>query len=139
LNPSFIIDCSIAISWCFADEATPASGRVLDRLENESALVPAHWFLEVANVLAMAEVRKRITAAKSDEFLGFLQVLEIQVDDDAPSRAFPHLLPLCRRHRLTAYDAVYLDLAVRRGIPLATLDGDLRAAAGKLGVGLLGK
>ena len=136
---SFIIDCSITLSWHFPDEATPASSEILDRLESETALVPALWFLEVTNVLATAERRKRATAAKSTEFLTRLEDLEIEVDDEASGRAFAELLPLCRSHELTSYDAAYLELALRRRLPLATLDDDLRLAAKRLGIEVLGK
>ncbi|HKQ49519.1 MAG TPA: type II toxin-antitoxin system VapC family toxin [Phycisphaerae bacterium] len=139
MNTAFVLDCSITMSWCFPDEATTASASVLDRLENESALVPPHWFLEVANVLAMAEKRKRHTAEKSADFLTRLQALDIEFDGESPQRAFTHLLPLCRTHGLTSYDAAYLELAQRRRLPLATLDDDLRSAAKKLGIAILGK
>ena len=139
MNPAFIIDCSITMSWCFADEATPAASKVQNRLESEAALVPAHWGLEVVNVLAMAEKRKRITPAKGAEFLGLLNAVDIEVDGETAGRAFHQLPPLCRSHGLTSYDAAYLELALRRGLPLATLDDDLRSAAKKLGVGLIGK
>lgn len=139
MNASFIIDCSLTMTWCFADEATPASTAVQDRLVAESALVPAHWFLEVANVLAMAERKSRITSIASLEFVRLLHALAIELDHEASTRAFDHLLPLCRTHKLTSYDAAYLDLAVRRNLPLASLDDDLRAAAKSLGVVILGK
>jgi predicted nucleic acid-binding protein len=139
VSAAFIIDCSITMAWCFADEATPTSAKILDRLVAEMALVPPLWFLEVVNVLAMAEKRKRIAADTSDEFLSLLNTFDIEVDSAAPGRAFTYLLPLCRSHGLTSYDAVYLDLAVRRGLPLATLDNGLRRGAKTLGVELLGK
>lgn len=139
MKAGFVLDCSVAMTWCFADEATKASARVQGRLETETALVPSHWFLEVANVLAMAEKRKRLSVAQSNEFLRLLSVLDIEADDQATGRAFAHLLPLCRSHGLTSYDAAYLDLAIRHQLPLATLDDDLRAACKKLGVALLGK
>ena len=139
MSAAFIIDCSLTMSWCFSDESTPASAEIQDRLAEETALVPAHWFLEVANVLAMAEKRKRITPAKSTEFLTLLKTLDFEVDDDATGRAFGYILPLSRAHRLTSYDAAYLDLALRRGLPLATLDDDLQAAARKLGIEALGR
>jgi predicted nucleic acid-binding protein len=138
VSAAFIIDCSITTTWCFGDEGTPTSLAVLDRLERETALVPSHWFLEVANVLVMAEKRKRITAAKSTEFLTLLGTLDIETDAETPARAFAHLLPLCRNHRLTSYDAAYLELAVRRQLPLASLDSDLCAAAAELGITVLG-
>ena len=139
MSASFIIDCSLTMTWCFPDEATPESSRILDRLEHESALVPAHWFLEVTNVLAMAERHQRITAAKSNEFLTLLEVMDIEVDTEVAGRAFAHLLPLCRSEELTSYDAAYLDLALRRQLPLASLDDELRTAAAHNGVALLGR
>ena len=139
MRAAFVIDCSIAMTWCFPDEATDQSAAILDRLESETALVPTLWFLEVASVLAMAERRKRITAAESTEFLALITSLDLEVDDEATRRVFDHLLPLCRRHRLTSYDAAYLDLAGRRKLPLATLDAALRAGGKAMGIRLLGK
>ena len=86
----------------------------------------------------MAEREGRITPTQSDAFIADLSKLGIERDDEAPDRGFTHLFPLCRTHRLTSYDAIYLDLAIRRSLPLATLDDDLRKTAKKLGVGLLG-
>jgi predicted nucleic acid-binding protein len=139
VSATFVLDCSITMAWAFDDEITTASSAVLDRLESEVAVVPAHWFLEVTNVLAMAEKRKRITATTSTEFLALLNTLDIQTDPETADRAFAHLLPLCRSHSLTSYDAAYLDLAMRRHLPLASLDDDLRRSAKKLGIPLLGK
>lgn len=89
-------------------------------------------------MLALAERKGRITATESSAFISDLDKLDIDRDDQAPARAFTHLLPLCRAHHLTSYDAIYLDLASRRHLPLATLDTDLRKAAKKLGIKLLG-
>jgi len=139
MSAAFVIDCSITMAWCFSDEATPATANVQDRLEKETALVPAHWFLEVTNVLAMAERRRRITPQKSAAFLALLETMDVEVDHNTPARAFAHLLPLCRSHGLTAYDAAYLDLALRRQLPVASLDDDLRAGAKSLGVQVLGR
>ena len=139
MNAAFIIDTSITMAWCFADEATKATESLRDRLEHEGVVVPSHWHLEVTNVLAMAEKRKRITAEKADEFLKLLETFGVEVDHDVSSRAFAQVLPLARANRLTTYDAAYLDLALRRGLPLASLDDDLRDAAKKAGVAVLGK
>ena len=138
MSASFVVDCSMAMAWLFQDEATQKTTALLKRLATEAALVPAWWFVEIANVLTMAERKGRITPTQSDAFIVDLSKLGIEQDDEAPDRAFTHLLPLCRTHRLTSYDAIYLDLAIRRGLPLATLDDDLRKAGKKLGVGLLG-
>lgn len=135
---AFVLDCSIAMAWLFHDEATPKTTALLNRLATETALVPAWWLIEVTNVLALAERKGRITPTQSDAFIADLGKLGIERDSEAPDRAFTHLLALCRTHRLTSYDAIYLDLAVRRSLPLATLDDDLRKTARKLGVALLG-
>ena len=138
MSVAFVVDCSIAMAWLFHDEATPRTADLLNQLTNETAIVPAWWFIEITNVLAMAERKGRITPAQSDAFIADLDKLGIERDDAAPDRAFTHLLALCRTHKLTSYDAMYLDLAVRLNLPLATLDDDLRKTAKKLGVSLLG-
>ncbi|NUQ61937.1 MAG: type II toxin-antitoxin system VapC family toxin [Pirellulales bacterium] len=139
MKPSLIIDCSLTMAWCFGDEGTEETARIQDRLVAEAAVVPAHWFLEVANVLAMAEKHKRISAADSTQFVAQLAALDIQIDDQSSGRAFDHLLPLSRSYGLTSYDAAYLDLALRRQLPLASLDDDLRCVAKSLGLEVLGK
>ncbi len=138
MSAAFVVDCSVAMAWLFHDEATPKTADLLNRLTNETALVPVWWFIEITNVLAMAERKGRITPAQSDAFIADLDKLGIEQDDAAPERAFTHLLALCRMHKLTSYDAMYLDLAVRRNLPLATLDDELRKTAKKLGVSVLG-
>jgi predicted nucleic acid-binding protein len=139
MSAALIIDCSVTMCWLFADEATPHTIALLDRLARETALVPEWWFLEVTNVLALAERKGRINAERSATFIAQLSKLDIETDSEGSGRAFDHLLPMCRTHQLTSYDAMYLDLALRRRLPLATLDEPLRKAAKKLGVKLLGK
>lgn len=138
MSAAFVVDCSVAMAWLFQDEATPRTADLLNRLTKETALVPGWWFIEITNVLAMAERKRRITPAQSDAFIADLDKLGIERDEAAPNRAFTHLLALCRMHKLTSYDAMYLDLAVRRNLPLATLDDDLRKSAKKLGLSVLG-
>lgn len=138
MSAALVVDCSVAMAWLFHDEATPKTEALLNRLTTDTALVPAWWFIEITNVLTIAERRGRITAKQSDAFIADLGKLGIERDDEAADRAFTHLLALCRTHRLTSYDAIYLDLAIRRSLPLATLDDDLRKAAKKLGVPVLG-
>jgi predicted nucleic acid-binding protein len=139
MTPSFVIDASVAMTWLFKDEITPATQRLLKELSNKSGLVPAWWYVEIANVLALAERKGRVNTAEIVDFIAVLASAQIEADNEAPQRAFTHLLPLCRNHGLTSYDAMYLDLAQRRKLPLATLDEPLRKAAKKLGVKLLGK
>jgi len=139
MKPSFVVDCSLAMAWCFLDEATTATKKLLERMVSEAALVPAWWYLELLNVLVLAERKGRIDPARVAEFIALIESFDLEVDTQAADRTFPHLLPLCRTHQLTSYDAVYLDLAIRRQLPLATLDEPLRKAARKQKVKLLGK
>jgi predicted nucleic acid-binding protein len=119
------------------DDATTAGDRVLERLADEAASVPAIWHLEIANVLALSERRGRITPANTSEFIALLETLVIVIDEETPSRALGRVLDLARAERLTAYDAAYLELAMRLAIPLASKDADLCDAAEHLGVGVL--
>jgi predicted nucleic acid-binding protein len=139
MTASFVVDTSVAMAWCFLDELTPTTQGLLKDLSSKVALVPAWWYVEIANVLAIAERKGRASAEEVEAFIAVLNSVNIEVDNEAPQRAFSPLLPLCRTHKLTSYDAIYLDLAVRRRLPLATLDEPLRKAAKKLGVKLLGK
>jgi predicted nucleic acid-binding protein len=132
-----VLDASIALSWCFRNEATAVGDRVLERLAAETASVPAIWHLEIANVLALSERRGRLTPANSSEFIALLETLDVVIDDETPSRALGRVLDLARAERLTAYDAAYLELAMRLGIPLASKDADLCDAAERLGVNVL--
>lgn len=138
MMPSFVLDCSVTMAWCFTDERTPATAALQDRMTTEAAVVPAHWFLEVGNVLVMAEKHKRIVARDAAQFLALLHILDIRADHETGPRTFDHLMPLCRNHGLTTYDAAYLDLAMRTHLPLATLDKDVRKAAKKMQIDLLG-
>jgi predicted nucleic acid-binding protein len=131
--PAFVLDVSIALSWCFSDEATPETWQLLERLEQESAIVPELWLLEVGNVLVNAERRGRITEARVTEFLELLAALDIEVDNETSLRAGREIVSLARSHRLTTYDAAYLELAMRLGLPLASKDDALRSVAKKLG------
>jgi predicted nucleic acid-binding protein len=133
----FVLDASIALAWCFEDEVTASTQDVLARLATESDAVPAIWPLEKANALIIAERRHRITRADSAEFIGTLEGLVISIDAEAPSLGFTRILDLAREERLTAYDAAYLELAMRLGVPLASKDGRLCDAAERVGVTVL--
>jgi predicted nucleic acid-binding protein len=134
---SFVLDCSIAVAWCFEDEATPETDGLLDRLRDEGAAVPALWSLEVGNALLQAERRGRIPTARVAAFVELLAGLPIETEGDASTRALREVLALARAERLTTYDASYLELAGRRALPLATRDQALQRAAKRLGVPLL--
>ncbi len=128
----FVVDASVTLAWCFEDEATPETEGVLDLLAEDSAVVPALWELEVANVLLLAERRGRLTEAQSARIMTLLQQLPIHID--AVSVDMAAVLATGRRHGLTAYDAAYLVLAEHEGLPLATGDAKLRKAAKAVGV-----
>lgn len=133
----FVLDCSVAMRWCFHDDATTYAEQILRHLSNAEAWVPSLWSLEVANVLLVGERRHRLTPADSSRFVSLLQTLPIQTDAETASRSWSDALPVARSHRLSAYDAAYLELAMRLGCPIATLDENLRRAAKPLGVGLM--
>jgi predicted nucleic acid-binding protein len=135
---AFVLDASIALAWCFADEATPATDALLDRLADEEAIAPALWRLEVANALTMAERRGRLSVAGLTRSVTLLQRLAVALDPEGSDRAFRELLDLARSERLSMYDAAYLELALRLGLPLASKDAKLRNAASGLGLALLG-
>jgi predicted nucleic acid-binding protein len=126
----WVFDASVTMAWCFDDERTPQTEALFDRLiQGSVAIVPQIWPLEILNVLLLAGRRGRITLDKRTEFLDLLATAPIQIDDDTARRASSDTLPLAEAHRLTTYDAAYLELALRHKLPLATLDKELRAAA----------
>ncbi len=134
----FVVDASVALAWCFADEASELADRVLDRLEHDEALAPAIWPLEVANGLRTAERRGRLNLAEVAQVRELLTALPVEVEGVRLDTALGEVAELARRLDLTAYDASYLALAARRGLPLATADDRLRRACEQAGVELVG-
>jgi predicted nucleic acid-binding protein len=134
---SFVLDNSVAMCWLLHD-GRPAdiaySIKVLDSLAAQQAIVPGLWALEAANVIAKAESKGLITEARTQAFLVNLERLNIVVDKATATQALGETLNLARRYALSAYDAAYLELALREALPLATLDADLAKAAKKAGV-----
>lgn len=134
---SFVLDNSVTMRWFFGDgkpQELTYAGKVLDAMKDTHALVPVTWGLEVANVIAKAEAKGLVTEARSAAFLEVLEGVDIEVDMATFAHSLSEILQLARRYTLSAYDASYLELALRLGIPLATLDIDLQAAAKKAGV-----
>ena len=134
---SFVLDNSVTMRWFFGDgkpQELAYAGKVLDAIKKTSAHVPATWGLEVANVIAKAEAKAMVTEARSGAFLEMLEGVGIKVDVTTFDHALSDTLQLARRYKLSAYDASYLELALRLGMPLATLDEDLQKAAKKAGV-----
>jgi predicted nucleic acid-binding protein len=132
---SFVLDASATLAWCFEDERTTPAASVLERLRDQEALVPPLWLLELANGLVVAERRGRITRAESTRFLGLVGELPIRIDQTSTLDLASSVMDLARQYDLSAYDAAYLELALRLGQPLATIDERLRSAADRAGVG----
>jgi predicted nucleic acid-binding protein len=135
---TFVVDSSVALTWCFEEERTPATAALLDRVTDSGAWAPSLWPLEILNALLMAERRKRVDRGRRYTLSDMLQSLPITLDLQTNEQAWITTNRLAELHRLTLYDAAYLELAQRLELPLATLDADLRVAAGALGVPLLG-
>ena len=132
----FVVDNSVVMSWCFKDETNNYADSVLDRLTELVAVVPSIWPLEVVNVLLVAERQKRLSESDSIRFLTLLSQLPIFVEYERPEM-MKELLALARSNNLSSYDASYLDLAMRKGIPMATLDNKLIEAAKRIDVPIL--
>jgi predicted nucleic acid-binding protein len=134
---TWIVDGSVAMAWCFEDEATRRTQALLDRTESDPVVVPLHWPLEVSNVLRSAVKRGRLSEAKAAAKVAALMSLPLRYDSLTHQLAFTGAYLLARKYKLTSYDAAYLELALRLGAPLATNDEDLAEAARKAAVTIL--
>jgi predicted nucleic acid-binding protein len=130
----FVLDASVAAAWAFEDETTPYTDRMLAMFDRDTALVPAIWPLEIANTALAGERRGRLGVADVVAFAGLLKGLPIEVAQTTVASALDITVDVARSHALSAYDASYLELAMREGIPLATQDRRLREAAERAGV-----
>jgi predicted nucleic acid-binding protein len=132
---SFVLDNSVAMRWCFKTEAHPYADAILQKLAmGVTAIVPTLWFYEASAVLARAQNKGELSADKAAEFLAELRALNIIADEESGARAFTDVHRIAVAYRLTSYDAAYLELALRRNLPLASLDADLVRAAKSAGV-----
>jgi predicted nucleic acid-binding protein len=135
---SFVLDNSVALTWCFEDERTLATTALLERLTESGAMAPVIWPLEALNSLLVAERRGRLNAEKRRVFGEFLRALPVKIDDETADRAWTTTAELAERFQLSSYDAAYLELAQRHDLPLASLDRNLRNAGAALGLAVLG-
>lgn len=133
----FILDASIALSWCFKDERSSATDDLLESLGKRSAWVPNIWPLEITNIMVLAQRHQRITYAEMTQFLELLTHLPITIDHETSSKAFHEILSIAHSEKITSYDAAYLELAMRKGLPLASKDKALCLSAKHLGVSTL--
>ena len=131
---SFVLDASVTLAWCFEDEATAETDELLARLRTSSVMVPSIWVFEIANALTVGQRRARLVEAKAVLFASTLRALPVEV---APAPPVASIMTVAMTHGLSAYDAAYLELAERTGLPLAALGGRLRAAAVAGGVHVL--
>ena len=129
-----VVDASVALAWCFPDEASAYADGVLVALEGRTVIVPAVWALEISNAMLVAERRKRVKQQDVRRFVELLGGLTIIEHSQTVADTVSHVLPLARTHNLSAYDAAYLDVAVRQGAPLATLDRPLQKAGRAAGL-----
>ena len=134
-----VLDSSVALAWVYREERSDAIAAVFEQVTEAGAWIPSLWRLEIANVLEMGVRRGRIDATFRDATLADFELLPIQSDSETERQAWRSTLRLAERHRLTVYDAAYLELALRRGLPLASLDRELRAAAEAENVALMGE
>jgi predicted nucleic acid-binding protein len=134
----FVLDASVALSWLFRDEETPASMAIHAMTDDHRVVVPPHWFAEMANGIRQGERRERCASGDAPAFLSLLGLLDYELSGLAPFDQFAVLLPLAREHDLTVYDAAYLHCAISRGLPLATFDQQLATAARACNVTIIG-
>ena len=126
----FILDCSIAMTWCFEDEATYRTEKLFDSLtQGGKGVVPSHWYLEVSNVLLTSMRHGRISQDRASQFLSLLGSLPITSDSDTGSNAFSRTHAIAQESGLSSYEAAYLELAIRIGLPIASNDRKLNAVA----------
>lgn len=130
----FVLDCSVAMAWCFEDESDSYSEQVLNMMPYSEGIVPAPWFLEVANVLLITERNNRIKEADTLRFIELLRSLPVKEDEDLSLQTVGAIISVGREYKLTSYDAAYLELAMRQGLPLATRDKTLKSACKKCGI-----
>ncbi|MGZ8284368.1 MAG: type II toxin-antitoxin system VapC family toxin [Allosphingosinicella sp.] len=131
---AFVLDASLTLAWHFEDEVHEDAEMLAGRASDEGVVVPHHWFLEVSSALLRGERLRRTSAELTSDFLERLATLPMEVDVAEPAKISSVLIPLARAHRLSVYDAAYLELAGRRGLFLGTLDQSLAAAARAIGV-----
>ena len=129
-----VVDASVALAWCFPDEGSKEADRILAALNGMPILVPAIWALEIANAILVGERRKRLKQPEILRFVALLESLPITEDHQTVADSVANVLPVARNYSLSAYDAAYLELAIRHNSPFATLDAALQKAAKRVGI-----
>ena len=138
MTEAFVMDASVGFAWVYPSQASAATDALLEDVAAGATLVaPALWFLEVANGLLSAQRRKLLTGSERKSALELLSGLRITIDDESGHAAFRTTSTLAEKHGLSVYDAAYLEVALRRQLPLGSRDGALRSAAKRSGVKVL--
>ena len=138
MSASFIVDASVGFAWVYQDQATPETDHLLNEVAaGATVIVPALWFLEMSNVLLVAQRRHRLTAGQRKAAMEKLTAMQFTVDEEGTRHAFGKTSELAEKYGLTIYDATYLELASRRSLPLASRDEALRNAAKQCGLKVL--
>lgn len=137
MKRSFVTDASVAIAWIHPAQATPETDSMLDRLAmGDSVVVPALWPLEVANAITVLRRRRKLTADEARSAIQIVRELPATIDHEAATMAFTRLVDLASEHELTIYEAAYIELAIRKRLPLATNNAQMKQAAMRSGVEL---
>jgi len=131
---NIVLDASVALAWCFPDEGSDYADEVLTAVAGQTITVPAIWPLEIANAVLVGERRRRVKALEISRFAALLEELSIVQDSYSFTETIDRVLPVARDCNLAAYDAAYLELALRQNAPLATLDVDMQRAARRMGI-----
>lgn len=131
---AYVLDCSVTMAWFFRDEASEETDRLRGLLMDSRAFAPSLWPVEVGNAFLVATRRGRIRVEEWPQIRGYLSALPIEIDPVSVSRTWGDSLEIARTHQLSVYDAMYLELAVRLRMPLATMDHTLSQAARASGV-----
>ena len=140
MSSGFVVDASMAFAWVKPSQASAASDALLEQIEQgATVVVPSLWFLEVANGLLVAQRRKLLTASERTRALARLSGLALTVDDVDARVAFDRTSALAMRHGLSVYDAAYLEVALRRTLPIASRDEALLSAAARAGANVIPK
>lgn len=133
---ALVVDASIALAWYFKDEVSPLAMAAFEASNSMRIVVPSHWYFEVSNGMLMGERKGRMELSDVGPFVSRLSDLMIEIDVAPVTSAMTQILPIARDYQLTVYDALYLELAGRHALQLATLDADLASAARRAGIAL---
>lgn len=131
---ALVLDASSLIAWLLGDEAAPAADAAIEMAQEDQAVAPVIWWYEIRNAIAVNERRGRLLPHDAEHLLSVISRLQVEIDRDTPDA----IMSIARRHRLTIYDAAYLELALRRALPLATLDRGLARAAAAEKIAVIG-